>query len=149
MTDRIVVEFEVRTPVEHAFEMWTERCALWWPRSHSMSQSDGFEVVFEPFAGGRIHERGADGSEHEWGEVIVWEPPRRLEYWWHIFLDRDRATRVTVTFTPTDDGTTAVRLVNSGFEVFGDAAPDRIERVGGAWHGITQHYRDTLAAESS
>jgi hypothetical protein len=142
----IVVEFEVETAAEHAFEMWTERCGLWWPKSHSMSQAGGFDVVFEPFAGGRIYERGQDGVEHEWGEITVWEPPNRLEYLWHIFIDRDRATRVTVTFTPIDSGT-AVRLVNTGFEVFGDAAPDRIERVGGAWHGITERYQDAVTDE--
>ena len=49
----------------------------------------------------------------------MWEPPRRVEYWWHIFLDRDKATKVSVSFTPGVAGT-SVRLENSGFEVFGD-----------------------------
>jgi uncharacterized protein YndB with AHSA1/START domain len=143
VTEPIVVEFDVEADVDHAFSMWTESCAIWWPRSHSMSQTDGFDVVFEPFPGGRVYERGVDGAEHEWGEVIAWEPPRRLEYWWHIFLDRERATKVTVTFTPLD-ASTAVRLENSGFEVFGDDAPNRIERVGGAWQRITQNYRNAV-----
>ena len=65
----IVVEFEVKADVDHAFSVWTERSTLWWPPSHSMSQTDGFEVVFEPFAGGRIYEQGPDGTEHEWGEA--------------------------------------------------------------------------------
>jgi hypothetical protein len=141
--DPIVVEFEVGAPVDHAFSMWTKRCALWWPRSHSMSQAEGFDVVFEPVSGGRVYERGPDGAEHEWGEVVVWEPPRRVEYWWHMFLDRDKATRVNVTFTPGVSGT-VVRLENSGFEVFGDGASERVERVGGAWEGISQHYRDAI-----
>ena len=29
-------------------------------------------VGFEPFAGGPIYERGPDGAEHEWGEVLAW-----------------------------------------------------------------------------
>lgn len=139
----IVVEFEVDASVEHAFEMWTDRCTLWWPRSHSMSQAEGFKVVFEPFPGGRVYERGPDGEEHDWGEVTVWSPPHRVEYWWHIFLDRDKATMVSVSFTPGDTGTT-VRLENSGFEIFGDGAGERMERVGGAWEGITQQYRDAI-----
>jgi hypothetical protein len=35
-------------------------------------------------------------------------------------------------------------LENSGFEVFGDGAGDRMERVGGAWLGITQEYREAI-----
>ena len=143
MTEPIVLEFEVGAGVEHAFEMWTERCSLWWPRSHSMSQTDGFEVVFEPFAGGRVFERGADGVEHDWGEVTLWDPPSRVEYLWHIFLDRDKATRVSLTFTPGELGT-LVKLENSGFEIFGDGAVPRMDRVGGAWTGITGHYREAL-----
>jgi uncharacterized protein YndB with AHSA1/START domain len=141
--DPIVFEIEVDATEDHAFSTWTERCALWWPRSHSMSQADGFDVFFEPFPGGRVYEKGADGTEHNWGEVIVWEPPQRVEYWWHIFLDRDRATRVTVTFTASGSST-MVRLENSGFEVFGDEAPLRMERVGGAWQRITERYRETV-----
>ena len=38
--------------------------------------------------GGQIYETSA-GVKHAWGEVTVWEPPRRLAYLWH--LGRDRA----------------------------------------------------------
>lgn len=139
--DPIVLEFEVRASPEHAFKTWTEDCAVWWPRSHCMSQADGFDVVFEAKVGGRIYEVGPDGTEYEWGEVTVWDEPRRLEYLWHIFLKPDRATNVAVDFAPTDLGT-RVTLVNSGFEVFGDAAEERMGRVGSAWAGITERYVD-------
>lgn len=139
----IVVEFDVSAPPEHAFHIWTDRCAMWWPKSHSMSQADGFDVVFEPRVGGRVYERGADGAEYEWGEVSIWDPPHRLEYLWHIFLDRGKATTVSVTFTPTASGT-AVRLENSGFEVFGDLAEERAGRVGGAWQSLTAGYRQAV-----
>lgn len=138
----IVVEFEVDAPVAHAFEVWTSHCGMWWPPSHSMSQSDDFDVVFEPRVGGRIYERGPDGSEHDWGEITVWDPPNRLEYLWHIFLDPEKATMVSVEFTETDSGS-LVRLVNSGFEVFGEGAAERRDRVGGAWESITRRYRET------
>jgi uncharacterized protein YndB with AHSA1/START domain len=141
--DPIVIEFELNTTADHAFATWTEKCTLWWPRSHTMSDADGFEVVFEPFVGGRIFERGGDGEEYEWGELTEWDPPHRLAYQWHIFLERDRATEVSVTFTPLETGT-LVRLENGGFEVFGDTGQERQDRVGAAWTGIIQHYRDTV-----
>ena len=105
-----------------------------------MSGQAGFDVVFEPKSGGRIFEIGADGTEHDWGMVEVWDPPARIRYAWHIFLEPDRATTVEVTFAPASDGT-VVRLENSGFDVFGEGAEERAGRVGSAWAGITANFR--------
>ncbi len=144
MTDPIVLEFEVETKPGHAFDVWTQRGGSWWPPSHSMSQSGEFDVVFEPFVGGRIYERGPDGTEYDWGEVTLWEPPHRLEYLWHIFLDPDKATRVSVSFEETRSAT-VVRLENSGFEIFGRReSSERQQRVGSAWKGITDQYREAV-----
>ena len=140
MIEPIVVEFEVRAPVGHAFEMWTSRTAMWWPRSHTVSGDPDLEVVFEPFPGGRIYEAAPDGSEHEWGEVTVWDPPARVEYMWHLFLDRSEATEISVTFTPTDTGA-MVRLVQTGFERLpDDIGPERRRRTSHAWLEITRLY---------
>ena len=111
----IAVEFEVGATPDHAFTTWTEKCALWWPRSHCMSQAEGFDVVFEPFVGGRIYEKAPDGTEFEWGRVTVWDRPLRLEYLWHIFLEPEKATTVEVTFTESHGGT-IVRLASRGAE---------------------------------
>ena len=136
----IVIEFDVSAAPEHAYATWTQRCGMWWPATHSVGQAEGFEVVFEPIVGGRIFERTAEGIEHEWGTVTRWEPPHLVSYRWHIFLPPDRATEVSVTFTPTDVGT-RVRVENVGFEIFGDGAEERMVRVGGAWGSITDRYR--------
>jgi uncharacterized protein YndB with AHSA1/START domain len=95
----LVVEFEVGVPPDHAFEVWTTRCATWWPRSHTVS-GDPEAITFEPRAGGRIVERAPDGTEHAWGTVLEWAPPGLLRYHWHLFFEPTEATEVTVTFTP-------------------------------------------------
>ena len=38
----------------------------------------------------RAHPPG--GEEIEWGEVVEWDPPRRLRYLWHIATDPQHAT---------------------------------------------------------
>jgi hypothetical protein len=48
--------------------------------------------------GGRIYERTRDGTEIDWGEITVWEPPTRLAYRWHIRRDRADATDVEIPF---------------------------------------------------
>lgn len=138
MAEPLVVDIDVSSGVEHAFATWTDRCGLWWPRSHTVS-GDPAAIVFEPRRGGRILERAADGVEHIWGEIIDWEPPARLRYRWHLFFDPGEATDVEVTFTARDGGT-AVRIVQTGWERLGAAGPPRRERTGQAWAAIGTRY---------
>ena len=107
MTDPLKLSFRVACPPEHAFDVWTARTSLWWPADHTVSGEDGLEIVIEPRVGGRIFERTASGREEMWGEVLVWEPPRRLVYLWHLRADRADATEVEIVFTP--DGTARPR----------------------------------------
>jgi len=142
--DPIVVEFDVQASPGHAFEVWTAKPSMWWPRSHTVTQDPELTVVFEGHAGGRIFERGSDGSEHDWGEILVWEPPSRIGYLWHLFFDRREATEITVTFTEIDDGT-RVRLVQTGFERLGDeVGTERRRRTSNAWLEVTGHYRGSF-----
>ena len=139
MTEPLVVEFEVDASRRHAFETWTARCGLWWPKSHTIS-GDPAAITFQPRPGGRIFERAADGAEHEWGEVLDWEPPGRLRYLWHLFFDRTEATEVEISFTERD-GKTVVRIEQRGWDRLGEAGPPRREKTGHAWAAIGQLFQ--------
>jgi hypothetical protein len=139
----LTVEFEVAASPEHAFTTWVERPGLWWPAGHTVSGSPA-EIVFEPRAGGRIYERDAQGTELPWGEVLVWAPPGRIEYLWHLFFPRAEATQVAVTFTAVERGT-VVRLVQTGWDALGEPGELRRERTIAAWSTITAQYRATFA----
>jgi hypothetical protein len=142
--DPIVVEFDLEASPAHAFDVWTSRPSTWWPRSHTITQDPDLTVVFEPFPGGRIYERGRDGSEHEWGEIMVWEPPDRVGYSWHLFFDRSEATEITVTFTGTETGS-RIRLEQTGFEKLDrDVGPERRRRTNEVWLEVTGFYRDSF-----
>ena len=136
--DTLVVEFDVRAPVERAFAVWTERAGVWWPKGHTVS-GDPDSVRFEPRVGGRIVERARDGAEHVWGEVTAWDAPSRIEFLWHLFFDRTQATRVALTFS--DQGaTTRVRLEQSGFAALGEAGAVRRDRTLLSWGTVTSAY---------
>ncbi len=140
----LVVEFDVATTPEHAFDTWVADTGRWWPTGHTMSGAPD-AIVFEPQAGGRIFERDGDGNELAWGEVLQWEPPHRVRYLWHLFFPRAEATEVDVTFTATETGT-AVRLVQSGFDALGDDGAVRRERTVQGWAAVTAPYRARLTS---
>ena len=107
-----------RTP-EEAFRIYTEGIATWWPLDTHSPSGKAETVVIEPREGGRVYERTTDGEEVEWGEILVWDPPRRLVHSWH--LGRQEATEVELRFSPEGEGT-LVKLVHRGWESHGEYA---------------------------
>ncbi len=74
----------VNLPLQRAFEFFTSAMARWWPNEYHIGQADMVDTVLEPRVGGRWYERGADGSQCDWGRVLAWEPPDRLVVTWQI-----------------------------------------------------------------
>ena len=131
--------FDVACSPQHAFDTWALDTARWWPASHSVSTDPGLVVTLEPWVGGRIFERTPTGDEHDWGEVLVWEPPERLAYLWHLRQDRDDATRVEITFSGSEERTT-VRIVHSGWERLGARGSDLRDRNRAGWDGLLPRF---------
>ena len=134
------MSFEVSCPVDHAFDVWTSKIARWWPADHSVSGENGLQVVLEGRPGGRIFERTSSGTEHEWGEVVVWEPPTRLAYLWHLRRDRADATEVEIRFIDQGDSTTRVEIEHRGWERLGAQGPTWRDANRGGWSTLLPHY---------
>jgi uncharacterized protein YndB with AHSA1/START domain len=143
LMEPIRIHFEVACSPEHAFDVWANRTALWWPRSHSVSGAPGLHVVFESRPGGRIFERTPDGTEHDWGEILAWEPPRRLVYLWHLNSERSRATEVDISFAG-GAGATTVTIVHRGWERLGDDGPAWRQRNRQGWSGVLPRYQQAV-----
>ena len=135
------LEFEVACPADAAFRVWTERTTTWWPVSHTTNGEPGSTVTFEPFVGGRVFERDAHGEEHDWGEILAWEPPRRLVYLWHIRADRADATEVEIRFREAAPERCRVEIEHRGWERLGERG--RARRAGNerGWGGIAAALR--------
>ena len=79
----------VPLPAERAFTLFTEGFNSWWP-GHHIGTAEMAEAVLEPRTGGRYYERGVDGSECEWGQVLACDPPHRIVVAWQITAQRRR-----------------------------------------------------------
>jgi uncharacterized protein YndB with AHSA1/START domain len=141
--EALVIEFDVGVPPAQAFDAWTQRCAMWWPPSHTIT-GDPAAITFEPRPGGRIVEIAKDGGEHPWGEILEWEPPTRIRYLWHLFFDASEATEVEVTFMASDDHTW-VRLEQRGWERLGAAGSARRTKTASVWEMLSAAYADALS----
>ena len=128
---------DVSVPVDRAFAVFAARMGEWWHKEHSIAQGTAqVDVVIEPRAGGRWYEKGADGSEHPWGRVIAYEPPRRLLLAWQLtrefVYDPDFETTVEVRFEETADGT-RVHFEHRDLERMGAEAVETLEGMDGGW----------------
>lgn len=130
-------EIEVNAPIDRAFAVFASRMGDWWHKEHSIAKgTTQKDVVIEPRAGGRWYEIGADGSEHEWGKVRAYDPPRRLVLAWQLTrdfqYDPDFETTVEVNFEERD-GKTVVHFEHRDLERMGADAVELLEGMDGGW----------------
>ncbi|HEX9728436.1 MAG TPA: SRPBCC domain-containing protein [Gemmatimonadales bacterium] len=119
-----------------AFERFTAGIATWWPMdTHSVAGEQTAAVIIEPKVGGRFYERARDGSESDWGEITVWEPPGRLVTTWHPGRGPESAQEVEITFAPQETGT-LVELTHRHWEAMGEDAADVRGRYDGGWQHV-------------
>jgi uncharacterized protein YndB with AHSA1/START domain len=130
-------ETSIRTEVvvdagpERAFKLFTEQFDRIKPREHNMLGVDIAESVFEPHAGGRVYDRGVDGTECQWARVLVYEPPERIVFtwdispYWQLETDLSKASEVEIRFIRESDDRTRVALEHR-----------HLDRHGEGWEGV-------------
>ena len=96
------------------------------------------ETLLEPHVGGRIVDRGEDGSECAWARILAYDPPARLVFsWdigptWQLEQDVDSSSEVEVRFIPDGPDRTRVELEHR-----------HLDRHGVGWESL----RDGIADE--
>jgi uncharacterized protein YndB with AHSA1/START domain len=144
----------VGLPIDKAFEVFTASMTTWWPHEFHIGRVDVAEVVLEPGVGGRWFERGVDGSECDWGQVRLWEPPNRVVFTWQINgsfqfdPDPEHASEIDARFTADGPGQTTVDVEHRLFErlVGGQAVKDTING-GGGWALLLATYAKSLGEQ--
>jgi uncharacterized protein YndB with AHSA1/START domain len=121
---------------ERAFTVFTAEMGTWWPPEHHLLEADLSETVFEPRVGGRIYDKGVDGSECTWARVLAYEPPDRVVFSWDIGLDwtietdHARTSEVELRFVPDGPDRTRVELEHRHLERHGEGWEAMRDAVG-------------------
>jgi uncharacterized protein YndB with AHSA1/START domain len=154
VSDPIRRSIVVKTSQQEAFTAFTSRMGSWWNPAFSISPTRApiKDVIVEPRTGGKWYERGTDGSECQWGKVLLWDPPTKLILAWQITSEwqfgADFLTELEVRFTP-ESGGTRVDLEHRLLERYGDAAAEirgKFESPMG-WAGLLERFRANLAGQ--
>jgi hypothetical protein len=133
-------------PQERAFEVFTGGMGRWWPRSHKIGPEALDQVVIEAHEGGRWYERDVDGTECDWGKVLIWDPPSRVVLAWQLTgefaYDADFVTEVEVVFVPDGPDRTRVELEHRGLDAYGGQAAAMREQFDspGGWRGLLEAF---------
>ena len=143
----------VAAPIDRAFRVFTEDFDRVKPREHNMLGVDIAETVFEPRVGGRVYDRGVDGSEFQWARVLEFEPPNRLVFSWdlnpqfQIESDPDKTSEVEVRFIAESDERTRVELEHRNLDRHGDGWEGTRDAVGGegGWPLYLQRFASLIA----
>jgi uncharacterized protein YndB with AHSA1/START domain len=131
----------VEAPIERAFSAFTEEFDSIKPRDHNLLAVEIAETVFEPREGGRIYDRGVDGSECHWARVLAYEPPNRVVFsWdinprWQIESNLEKTSEVEVRFIAETPERTRVELEHRNLDRHGDGWESERDGVGseGGW----------------
>jgi len=146
----------VDAPIDRAFRVFTEDFDRVKPREHNMLAVDIAETVFEPRIGGRVYDRGVDGSEFQWARVLEFEPPNRLVFSWdlnpqfQIESDVDKTSEVEVRFIAESAERTRVELEHRNLDRHGDGWEGTRGAVGGegGWPLYLQRFAGVIAEGS-
>ncbi|HLG87911.1 MAG TPA: SRPBCC domain-containing protein [Alphaproteobacteria bacterium] len=107
----IVKQVTIAKPVDQVFRMFTAENARWWPlKGYSVGKEAANFCAIEPRAGGRVFERSEQGTECDWGTVLIWDPPRAFACSWnppHPEHPIETAQRVEVRFVAESPAVTA------------------------------------------
>ena len=122
----ITVSTVVEVPIDHAFDVFTQRFDDVKPREHTLLESPIEKSVLEPHLGGAVYDVAIDGSTCTWGRVIAFDPPHSLTISWNITpqwkleSDPDKASEVEIRFASETPTRTRVEIEHKHLDRHGE-----------------------------
>jgi uncharacterized protein YndB with AHSA1/START domain len=144
-------EFIVEASQQTAFEVFTQKIDLWWPRTHHIGSSAMTEMVVEPKVGGRWYSKHTDGSEADTGYVLTYRPYDLLALAWQIDGDfkcnPDLVTEVVTEFISEGPTTTRVKFEHKDLHKLGNGKV--VESMDKGWGEIMEVYQKQITLNNN
>lgn len=104
----------VRAPVARTFDVFVGELGAWWPVDpFSLGPDRVRDVTVDRRAGGAVVETWDDGTTHEWGRMVAWDPPHGFTMSWLITPE---PTEVELAFRALGPALTRVSVEHRGWE---------------------------------
>jgi uncharacterized protein YndB with AHSA1/START domain len=136
-------EFMVEASQQTAFEVFTKKMDLWWPRSHHIGSAELTEMVVKPHVDGRWYSKHTDGSEANVGYVLSYQPYDLLVLAWQIDGDfkcnPNLITEVVTEFISEGPTTTRVKFEHKDLHKLGSGKT--VESMDEGWGRIMDLYQ--------
>ncbi len=94
---------ELSCPPPQAFEAYVD-LGSWWDPLYTADAQTFSGVRVERRLGGTIVAEHADGSEHEWGTITLWQPGMLVAHSFVLAHDSGVPSQVMVRFAPSGTG---------------------------------------------
>jgi uncharacterized protein YndB with AHSA1/START domain len=136
-TGTIRRQIVVDAPIDRAFAVFTERFGDFKPAEHNLLAAPIAETVFEPWIGGNIVDRTADGTECRWARILAYDPPKRVVFsWdispqWRVETDPELTSEVEVRFVAETPDRTRLELEHR-----------HLDRHGPGWESVRDGVAD-------
>ncbi len=105
------------------FDVLVRDIGAWWPvAGYSLGGRRVVDVRLDGRVGGTLVEVWDDGSEHAWGEVLAWDPPRGFTTTWVV---TQVPTEVELRVRPLGPGLSRVEVEHRGWQGLDDAGAGR------------------------
>jgi len=138
-TTEVTTGVEVDAPRSRAFHVCTAQIGSWWNKDHHILEAPLAEMIFEPFVGGSIVDRGTDGSESRWSRVFPYEPPSRdcfswdINLQWQIETDPAKTSEIEIVCTELSPTRTHVQLTHRHLDRHGEGWEGMRDAVSSGW----------------
>jgi hypothetical protein len=136
-------DFVVEASQQTAFEVFTRKMDLWWPRTHHIGSAEMTEMVVEPYVSGRWYSKHADGSEANIGHVLTYQPYNLFVLAWQINgdfkCDPNLIAEVVAEFIPEGANITRVKFEHKDLHKLGNGKS--VESMNEGWGTIMNLYK--------
>lgn len=137
-------EVTVEASQETAFNVFTQKMDLWWPKAYHVGKTPLVESVLEPGTNGRWYSRHEDGSEVNVGYISTWNPYGHLVLIWQVDgnyqYDPNLVTEVEVKFIDEGPKKNRVQMEHRDLDKL-TGGTKVIEDMDGGWGYIMNLYK--------